>query len=74
MLSLVSQSGDAGSTGIVMGVFQSCASAARVVGPLVAGALYDQGQAFPYWLAALLLIAAALTAIKIQDPPKVSAA
>ncbi len=74
MLSLVSQSGDAGSTGIVMGVFQSCASAARVVGPLVAGALYDQGQAFPYWLAALLLVAAALTAIKIQDPPKVSAA
>jgi len=73
MLSLVSQSADAGSRGIVMGVFQSCASAARVVGPLVAGALYDQGQAFPYWLAAILLVIAALTAIKIRDPSTTSA-
>jgi len=73
MLSLVSQSADVGSRGIVMGVFQSCASAARVVGPLVAGALYDQGQAFPYWLAGILLVIAALTAIKIRDPSTTSA-
>lgn len=68
MMSLVSQGADEGSRGIVMGVFQSCASAARVVGPLIAGALYDQGQAFPYWLAAVLTAIAALTAIRIRDP------
>ncbi len=68
MLSLVSQSGDEASRGVVMGVFQSSASAARVVGPLIAGALYDQDQAFPYWFAALLAAIAALTAIRIRDP------
>ena len=68
MMSLVSQRADEASRGIVMGVFQSCASAARVVGPLVAGALYDQGQHFPYWLAAVLVAFAALTALRIQDP------
>jgi DHA1 family tetracycline resistance protein-like MFS transporter len=74
MMSLVSQTADIGSRGIVMGVFQSCASAARVVGPLLAGALYDAGPAFPYWLAAALLIIAALTAIKIKNPARAPAA
>ncbi len=74
MMSLVSQSADAGSRGTVMGVFQSCASAARVVGPLVAGALYDQDQAYPYWLAAVLLVIAALTAIRIRNPSPLPAA
>ena len=70
MMSLVSQRADDASRGIVMGVFQSCASAARVVGPLIAGALYDQGQGYPYWLAAFLVAIAALTAIKIQNVEK----
>jgi len=74
MMSLVSQSADAGSRGTVMGVFQSCASAARVLGPLVAGALYDQDQAYPYWLAAVLLVIAALTAIRIRNPSPLPAA
>lgn len=68
MMSLVSQRADEGSRGIVMGVFQSSASAARVVGPLIAGALYDQGQGYPYWLAAALVAIAALTAIQVQNP------
>ena len=68
MMSLVSQSADEDARGVVMGVFQSSASAARVVGPLIAGALYDQAHAFPYWLAAALAAAAALTAIQIRDP------
>jgi DHA1 family tetracycline resistance protein-like MFS transporter len=72
MMSLISQSADAASRGIVMGVFQSCASAARVVGPLVAGALYDQDQAYPYWLAGGLLVIAALTALRIHDRPLAS--
>lgn len=68
MMSLVSTRADEGSRGIVMGVFQSSASAARVVGPLIAGALYDQDQAFPYWMAAVLIAIAALTAIRIENP------
>ena len=68
MMSLVSQRADVGSRGIVMGVFQSCASAARVVGPVIAGILYDRDQGFPYWLAAVLVSIAALTALRIQDP------
>ena len=68
MMSLVSTRADEGSRGIVMGVFQSSASAARVVGPLIAGALYDQDQAFPYWMAAVLVAIAALTAIRIESP------
>ncbi len=68
MMSLVSTRADEGSRGIVMGVFQSSASAARVVGPLIAGALYDQDQAFPYWMAAVLVAIAALTAIRIENP------
>jgi predicted MFS family arabinose efflux permease len=74
MMSLISQIADVGSRGIVMGVFQSCASAARVVGPLVAGALYDMDQAFPYWLAAALLVIATLTAIQIRDRPPTASA
>ena len=73
MMSLISQSADAASRGIVMGVFQSCASAARVVGPLVAGALYDQDQDYPYWLAGGLLVIGALTALQIHDRPQASA-
>ena len=57
-----------------MGVFQSCASAARVVGPLIAGALYDHGQDYPYWLAAVLLLIATLTAFRIRDPSRASPA
>lgn len=68
MMSLVSMRAEAGSTGIVMGVFQSCASAARVVGPLVAGALYDLNPDFPYLLAAVLTAVAALTALQIRNP------
>jgi len=68
MMSLVSQRAEEGARGIVMGVFQSSASAARVVGPLIAGALWDQSQSYPYWLAAGLVTLAALTAIRIENP------
>ncbi len=52
MMSLVSLASDEGSRGLVMGVFQSTASAARIVGPVAAGLLYDHGTALPYWTAA----------------------
>ena len=57
MMSLISLFSDEHSRGIVLGVFQSSASAARVVGPIAAGLLYDSDASYPY------LAAAALTAV-----------
>jgi DHA1 family tetracycline resistance protein-like MFS transporter len=70
MMSLVSLGGDEGSSGLVMGVFQSTASAARIVGPIAAGLLYDLGQPFPYYLAAALTFVAALIALNIRPAPR----
>ena len=42
--------------GRVMGTFQSSASLARVVGPLIAGLLYDSWQPGPFLLAAAVLV------------------
>lgn len=67
MMSLVSLSADEGSQGLVMGVFQSTASAARIVGPVAAGFLYDMGPEFPYWTAAGLTATAAVLALSLQN-------
>jgi predicted MFS family arabinose efflux permease len=66
MLSLVSLASDEGSRGHVMGVFQSTASAARIVGPIAAGTLYDLNPAFPFWTAATLTFAGALLALSVH--------
>jgi DHA1 family tetracycline resistance protein-like MFS transporter len=68
LLSLVSLYADDENRGIVMGVFQSSASGARIFGPLIAGALYDLGQGFPYWMAAALVACSALLARGIRTP------
>jgi predicted MFS family arabinose efflux permease len=68
MMGLASLSAEAGTHGMVMGVFQSSASAARVVGPVLAGALYDLGQGLPFWMAAGLVSAAAAIALGLRDP------
>ena len=67
MMSLVSLAADEASRGLVMGVFQSTASAARIFGPIVAGLLYDLGTPYPYWLAAGLTGAGVLLAIQIPS-------
>lgn len=75
MMSLVSVASDEGSRGLVMGVFQSTASAARIVGPVLAGFLYDQGMALPYWTAAgLTAVGVALTLpLRVPRPDHASA-
>lgn len=65
MMSLVSLASDEGSRGLVMGVFQSVASGARIFGPFVAGFLYDEGQAYPFWAAAVLTAAGGVLAISV---------
>ncbi len=70
LMSLVSLEADDGDRGIVMGVFQSSASGARIIGPPIAGALYDQGQGWPFWMAASLATCAAILALGLRrrDP------
>jgi MFS transporter, DHA1 family, tetracycline resistance protein len=53
LLSLVSYTSDRHNRGSVMGAFQSSASLARVLGPIVAGLLYDQAMGYPFYAAAL---------------------
>jgi len=65
MMSLVSLASDEASRGLVMGVFQSTASAARIFGPIAAGLLYDLGTPYPYWLAAGFTAVGALLALQI---------
>jgi DHA1 family tetracycline resistance protein-like MFS transporter len=68
LLGLVSFESTQATRGAVMGTFQSSASIARVIGPLAAGALYDQAHAAPFLLASLLMIVALGTSTAIAGP------
>lgn len=67
MMSLVSLFSNERSRGMVLGVFQSSASAARVVGPVVAGLLYDANAALPYLTAAGLTAVAFAIALAVHE-------
>ncbi len=62
LLSLASKSADPAIQGSVMGTFQSAASLARVIGPTVAGLLYDQNTSLPFYCAATLITATLILA------------
>ncbi len=72
MLSLVSTAADASARGMVMGLFQSSASLARVLGPFAAGSLYDRSQAGPFLLAAALFAGLALAGRRLPSRPEVA--
>jgi predicted MFS family arabinose efflux permease len=69
LLGLVSFEATHATRGAVMGVFQASASAARVVGPLAAGALYDWERTAPFMLAGLLMVVALGTASALRQRP-----
>lgn len=56
MLGFVSTAAAESERGAVMGIFQSSGSLARVMGPLLAGALYDLWYPGPFLLAAALMV------------------
>jgi MFS family permease len=60
LMSLASLAAPPARRGGVMGVFQSAASLARVLGPLAAGVLYDRAVEAPFLLAGVLLLVVAL--------------
>ncbi len=64
LTSLLSLNADAHEQGSVIGLGQGMSALARAVGPLVAGALYDQHISWPYWCGA----AAALLATAVIFP------
>jgi DHA1 family tetracycline resistance protein-like MFS transporter len=66
--SLISRRAGAGEQGEVLGVAQSVGSLSRVLGPLLAGALFaGLGRNSPYFCGMILVIAAALVAWRL--PP-----
>ncbi len=65
--SLASRGAPDDQRGATMGIFHSAGSLARVIGPPMAGWLYDQiGISSPFWLASLFLLGASLMALKSQ--------
>jgi DHA1 family tetracycline resistance protein-like MFS transporter len=68
MMSIVSQTATPTTRGAVMGTFQSSASLARVVGPVIAGLLYDVSLASPFILASVLMAAVFAIAAALPAP------
>ena len=73
MLGLVSVAAAAAERGLVMGAFQSSASLARVVGPLVAGALYDGHPTWPFLIAGALMVPVFVIAGSLTPAPDAGA-
>ena len=56
LMSLTSIEASPEARGAVMSTFQSMASLARIFGPAAAGFLFDRNMAWPFWLAAGLMV------------------
>lgn len=67
LMSLTSMAATPDTRGIVMGTFQSSASLARVVGPVLAGLLYDLAEPGPFYLAAALMGLAFLLSRRLPE-------
>ncbi len=68
VLALLSRATDPGRQGAVLGLGQSVGSLARVVGPAMAGRLFDARPALPYLAGAALILVAAAFAAKLVQP------
>ncbi len=69
LMGLASFSADAARRGAVMGTFQSAGSLARVVGPVLAGLLYDRDPTAPFYLAAVAMTLAVALATRLREAP-----
>lgn len=67
LMSLTSMVATSDTRGVVMGTFQSSASLARVVGPVLAGLLYDVAEPGPFYLAAALMGLAFLLSRRLPE-------
>ncbi len=74
MLSLVSSATKANNRGSIMGLFQSSSSLGRVLGPTIAGVLYDQffGTPFLCGAAFMLIVLAIVSGLHVRSPHHVT--
>ncbi|MFH0945965.1 MAG: MFS transporter [Planctomycetota bacterium] len=68
MLAMVSVAAPPGERGLVIGTYQSSSHLARVGAPMLAGALYDVGITYPFYLASGLMAVALLLALALPAP------
>ena len=68
VLALLSRAADPERQGAVLGIGQSVGSMARVVGPTMAGDLFDVRPALPYLAGAVLILAGAAVTAKVLQP------
>lgn len=68
ILGLLSRAVEPERQGAILGLGQSVGSLARVLGPAVAGALFDVRLAFPYLAGALLIAVGAMLATRLEQP------
>jgi MFS family permease len=71
LATLLSRTSGADEQGGLLGLGQSLAAAARAVGPLAAGWLYDRGVEIPYVIAAALMLVAAALVDRVRPAPAV---
>jgi DHA1 family tetracycline resistance protein-like MFS transporter len=66
LASLVSRGADAADQGMVLGVYQSAGSLARVVGPLVAGVAFAHlGKSAPFLVGAVVILPVVLLVVRM---------
>lgn len=66
--SLMSKAAPADQRGSMMGIFQSAGSLARIVGPPLAGLMFDRlGIAWPMYVAGLLMFLAAIASVRFLN-------
>jgi DHA1 family tetracycline resistance protein-like MFS transporter len=69
LMSLASFAADPARRGVAMGTFQSSASLARVIGPLLAGLLYDVDAVWPFLAAGVLALGVGAGGSRLRDRP-----
>lgn len=68
--SLLSQSVDPDEQGGVLGIGQSLAALGRVIGPGVAGMLFENGIALPFWIGSFIVFMTVMVASSLKTQPK----
>jgi multidrug resistance protein len=64
--SLLSQSVNKDEQGGVLGLGQSLAALGRVIGPSLAGVLFERGVAIPFWVGSVVVFASVLVAVSLK--------
>ncbi len=64
---LVSRRSSRSETGQTLGVQQSFGGVSRMIGPLAAGALYEQSFGLPFWIASALMLCGTFLTLRLRE-------